>query len=230
MNGRRLPGETVLGALARTSEEERSVDANQTMPRGGPGFAPPPRPPARRGRFRRSRTPATVFAVIVLAVSGLYWWYFLRPNSDPRALRGTPPLESMDKVLTEFGLALPSCETEGLRWSGDSEGADRRLLLSFRVEKQCLNAYLRKYGADPGDGTEWSTKDSGSRVDSLPDDRSVPPMSETDLERFGLTSRPGTVWLTWDFQLPGDITLLLTSEARGALEQVYVSTVSNGEF
>ncbi|GIF40059.1 hypothetical protein [Actinoplanes xinjiangensis] len=69
---------------------------------------------------------------------------------DQRAYPGSRLGSSLDELLAQFGLRLPGCPVEDLRyWSGDN--IEDTFYLTFAAEPSCVTAFVTDNGLTPGE-------------------------------------------------------------------------------
>lgn len=129
--------------------------------------------PGRPSRIRRAAIALAVSALAALTLAGCS-----SEEKDERAYPGSPAGQSLETVLKRFELQLPSCDVEGLGFSGSSRYPEEKLSLSFRAPKPCVDKFLREHGAvDVEKPFHWPTQGADSPQDSY--------FLEEDSKRFG---------------------------------------------
>lgn len=69
---------------------------------------------------------------------------------DQRAYPGSRFGSSLDELLTQFGLRLPGCPVEELRyWSGDN--IEDTFYLTFTADPSCVTGFVTDNGLTPGE-------------------------------------------------------------------------------
>ncbi|BEL06500.1 hypothetical protein Q0Z83_046910 [Actinoplanes sichuanensis] len=96
------------------------------------------------------RLVTAVVAVVVVVTGGTLLATRGASLFDQRAYPGSRLGSSLDELLTQFGLHLPGCPVEELRyWSGDN--IEDTLYLRFTAEPSCVTEFLAANGLTPGE-------------------------------------------------------------------------------
>ncbi|MGZ9930719.1 hypothetical protein ACXNSR_12560 [Streptomyces sp. NC-S4] len=130
---------------------------------------------------------------------------------------------SRQEVLDTFGLQLPSCETEDLRFTG-SKLFEPEMTLSFTASKSCADKYLTDHGVELAYAADWpygETIMDGKRVE-----HEKTPFPEDVMDDLGLKVEPGRTYRKYTtFTTPEKPTFDLLVDERGDRVSVYLVSV-----
>ncbi|MEV6957132.1 hypothetical protein [Streptomyces sp. NPDC051183] len=131
---------------------------------------------------------------------------------------------SRQEVLDAFGLELPACETEDLRFSG-SKMFGPEMTLSFTAPKACADQYLTDHGVDLAISTQWPYGET--IVDGKKRTPAKTPFPADTMDELGLKVEPGRSYPMYtDFTTPKKPTFDLLVDERGDRVSVYLVSVT----
>ncbi|MEU7318593.1 hypothetical protein [Streptomyces sp. NPDC007083] len=172
----------------------------------------------------RAGTALTAAALVALSLGGCSM-----ESDDPRALPGTGRGETLEKMLSSFGLQLPDCDVKGVRFGGESDDWGHQLLLRFRASEECVHSYLSAHSVDFDRGLEWPSRVRGT-VDGETVSPYRPPFRKEVMETFGLSmNRQVTYEHHLDFLTGNGSGCDVLVDPRGDGETVYIVSTSTPE-
>ncbi|MFD8996767.1 hypothetical protein [Streptomyces abikoensis] len=148
-------------------------------------------------------------------------------QQDPRAYSGSQA-GSLEEILKEFSLELPSCEPEKVGFSGNATFPGQKLNLSFRAPKRCVDSFLAEHQVDVADPAHWPS--GGGRDGDRVISPTEPPFVEKDMKRFGWKLDPSREYNFYDsFKTANGSLFRVLIDPRDAVQTVYmVSTTVGG--
>ncbi|MFI5620572.1 hypothetical protein [Streptomyces sp. NPDC051567] len=130
---------------------------------------------------------------------------------------------SRQEMLDTFGLQLPACETENLRFSG-SKMFGPQMTLSFTAPKSCADKYLTDHGVKLAHSTRWPYGET--IVDGKVRPQARTPFPEGTMDELGLKVKPGRSYPMYTaFTTPKDPTFDLLVDEQGDRVNVYLVSV-----
>lgn len=131
---------------------------------------------------------------------------------------------SQQEMLDTFGLQLPACEPENLRFSG-SKTFGPQMTLSFTASKSCADKYLTDHGVELAYSTSWPYGET------IVDGKSIPPAKtpfpEDTMDELGLKLTPGRSYrMHTAFTTPKNPTFDLLVDEQGDRVSVYLVSVT----
>ncbi|MFB7473053.1 hypothetical protein [Kitasatospora sp. NPDC056184] len=176
-------------------------------------------PEAVRRTTRRALSGAAVTALAVALLGGC-----AAADGDVQASPGSPGGKKLERVLDTFGLALPNCQVEDLRFSGTAKRGEEKLALRFRAPQDCVQDFLKAQQADVSRPLHWTPgREKETNAAGLP------PIPKSRTDKLGWTFNPAVEYEQYvDAETPNGSLFDILVEPGGPTAQVFMDSSRAG--
>ncbi|MER5353769.1 hypothetical protein ABT093_25950 [Kitasatospora sp. NPDC002551] len=172
-----------------------------------------------RRAVRRALAGAAVAVLAVAVLGGCS-----STGADQPAPPGSPGARKLEPVLNAFGLVLPDCRVEDLRFAGTARRGEERLALRFRAPHDCVQDFLKAQRADVARPLHWTP---GRERET--NDAGLPPILTSRTDELGWTFDPAVAYEEYvDTETPNGSLFLVLVGPGGPTDQVFMDSARAG--